>query len=62
MLDKRYSRKECLEISGIPDSTSQSDLESKVCNILHEYDADIDSANIKACHCLKSDHWPWRSL
>ena len=56
MLDKQYSRKECLEISGIPDSTSQSDLESKVCNILHEYDADIDSANIKACHCLKSDH------
>ena len=55
--NEQYSRRKCLENSGIPDSISQNDLESKVCDISREFDADIDPVNIKACHHLKSNHW-----
>ena len=56
--NEQYSRRECLEILGIPDSISYNDLESKLCDIFREYDADIDPFNIEACHRLKSNHWP----
>ena len=60
--NEQYSRRECLAISGIPDIISQNDLESKVYDIFRECDADIDPVNIKACHRLKSNHWPKKSL
>ena len=37
---------------------SQNDLESKICDIFRECDADIDRVNIEACHRLKLNHWP----
>ena len=40
--NEQYSRRECLEISGIPDSISHNDLISEICGIFREYDADID--------------------
>ena len=59
MLGKeQYSRREWLENSGIPDSISQKNLASKVCDIFHECNADIEPVNIEACHHLKSNHWP----
>ena len=54
--DAQYSRRQCLEISGIPDSISHNDLESKVRDIFCECDADIDTVIIEACHRLKSNH------
>ena len=54
----QYPKRECLEISIIFGDISQNDLESKVCDIYRECDADIDPANIEACHRLKSNHWP----
>ena len=56
--NEQYSRRECLEISGIPDIISQNDLESKVCDIFRECDVDIDPVNIEACIRLKLNHWP----
>ena len=56
--NEQYSRRECLDISSILDSISQNDLESKIYDIFHECDADIDPVNIEACHRLKSNHWP----
>ena len=53
-----HSSRECLEISGVHDSISQNDLESKVCEIFRECDVDIDHFNIEVCHRLKSNHWP----
>ena len=44
--NEQYSRWECLEISGIPDSISHNDLESKVCGIFRECDADIDPVKL----------------
>ena len=55
--NEQCSKRECLEISGIPDSISQSALESKVCEIFPESNTDIDLVNIEACHRLKSNHW-----
>ena len=56
--NEQYSRRECLEISGIRNSISQNYLESKICDIFRECDADIDPVNIEACHRLKSHNWP----
>ena len=52
--NEQYSRRECQEISGIPNSTSQNNLEGKVCDIFCECDVDIGPVNIKVCHHLKS--------
>ena len=40
--NEQYSRRECLEISGIPASVADKDLESKVLDILEEIDVPID--------------------
>ena len=45
-------------VSRFPDSLFLDDLKSEICKMLHECDVDIDPVNIKACHCLKSNHWP----
>ena len=50
--NEQYSRRECLEISGIPDNISDSDLESKTLEIFKEIDVDISPDNIEACHRL----------
>ena len=50
--NEQYSRRECLEISGIPDNISQNGLKSKVYVIFRECDGDIDPVNIEACHHL----------
>ena len=45
------------KFSGIPQSISQNDLGSTVCDIARECDADIDPVNIEACYHLKLIHW-----
>ena len=51
----QYSRRECLEISGIPNSIKQDDLESKVCEILSTIDVTVTPSEIEACHRLKNN-------
>ena len=48
-----YSRRECLEISGISESVSDDALENKIQRVLRAIDAEIDSENIESCHLLK---------
>ena len=50
----QYSRRECLEIFGIPESVSNDDLEDKVCAILSEIDVNVSPDRIEACHRLKN--------
>ena len=52
--NSQYSRRECLEISGIPDKTDQKDLEDTALNIFRKLDVEIDSSNIEYCHWLPS--------
>ena len=57
--NEQYSRRECLEISGIPESVSDNVLEDKIHGVDIDADIDIgididaDKENIESCYCLK---------
>ena len=51
--NSQYSRRECLEITGIPDSISNDDLEETTIKIFDKLDVAIDPSNIEDCHWLK---------
>ena len=53
----QYSRRECLEIVGIPPSVSHEDLENKVIDIFSKVGCNVANENIEACHRInqKSD-------
>ena len=51
--NEQYSRRECLEISGIPESVSDNALEDKIQGVLRGIDAEVDTENIELCHRLK---------
>ena len=53
--NEQYSRRECIEISGIPQSIEQISLEKTVLKAFDKIDAPVDPQNIEACHRLKSD-------
>ena len=44
----QYSRRECLEISGIPSSVSDNDLEEVVCRAIAK--AEVSDKDIEDCH------------
>ena len=50
VMAEQYSRRECLEISGIPVSISNDDLEEKVRDIFNLIEAPVSAENIEACH------------
>ena len=53
--NSQYSRRECLEISGIPSSVGHDQLEGKVCEILKSIDVEVPPNKIEACHRLKNN-------
>ena len=56
--NEQYSCRECLEISGIPESIQDDDLEGCVTKIFNECDTPVDPANNEVCHRLKSKARP----
>ena len=52
----QYSRRETLEISGIPENIDDGELEGKVLTVLSKLDVNIDPTNVEACHWLKSNN------
>ena len=56
--NEQYSRRECLEISGIPASVADDGLESKVLEILEEVGVPIDPTLVEECHRLPSKGSP----
>ena len=54
-VNEQSSRRDCTEISGMPQSIKHIDLEKKVLKVLDIIDAPADPQNIEACHRLKSD-------
>ena len=52
--NEQYSRRECLEISGIPAVVADRDLESKVSKILEEINVSVDSNLVEVCQRLPS--------
>ena len=51
--NNQYSRPECLEITGVPGSVSNDDLEETTIKIFDKLDVAIDPSNIEDCHWLK---------
>ena len=52
-IQEQYSRRECLEIVGIPQDISDDALEDKVCQILTKIGVILESDDIQACHRLR---------
>ena len=46
----QYSRRECLEISGIPSSLSDNDLEDIVCKAITKAGVEVSDKDIEDCH------------
>ena len=51
--DAQYSRRECLEIAGIPTSIPQQNLEEKVSQIFEAIGVSVDKNDIDDCHRLR---------
>ena len=49
----QYSRRECIEISGIPSSVHENDLEGKVLEVFHKLGSSVNEENVEACHRIK---------
>ena len=53
--NSQYSRRECLKITGAPDSINNDDLEENTLKIFDNMDVTIDPSNTEDCHWLKSN-------
>ena len=49
---EQYSRRECLDFSGIPSSVAPEDLENFILRLLENVGIDLDESRIVACHRL----------
>ena len=49
----QYSRRECMEISGIPSSVSDKELEEKVVKVFDKLGCNVKENCIEACHRIK---------
>ena len=52
-VSQQYSRRECLELTGVPENVANDDLEGKVCEILNKIGVNVDPNDFEACHRLK---------
>ena len=51
--NEQYSRRERLEIYGIPESVNDNALEDKIQEVLRGIDVEVDTENIELCHRVK---------
>ena len=49
----QYSRRECIEISGIPSSVPDKELEGKVIEVFDKLGCNVNEHSIEACHRIK---------
>ena len=52
--NSQYSRRECLEVTGIPDSNQSKDLEQAVLKVFEKLEVMVDTANVEDCHWIKT--------
>ena len=50
---QQYSRRDCVEIVGIPQSITDEDLETKSLELLNAIGVKLDASQVQACHRLK---------
>ena len=51
----QYSRRECLEVVGIPSSVKIKDLQGKVCSVFNRIGVPVNPDDIEACHRFCND-------
>ena len=51
----QYSRRECLEVAGIPRDVSNENLEWKILEVFSKVGCEIFSRDIEACHRLTNN-------
>ena len=56
--NEQYSRRECLEISGVSELVTDNDLEGKVLKLLEKTDVEAHPDHIEAFHWIKSNAGP----
>ena len=56
--NEQYSRRECLEISGISAEVRDKDIEKKVLEILDVIDAPVNTDLVEDCHSITSKGSP----
>ena len=52
----QYSRKEFLEVEGIPESVENNELEGKVLTIFKKIGSEVSPRDIEVFHCLEKDN------
>ena len=59
---QQYSRRECLDVFGIPDNVGDDVLEAKVLDLFKEIGCVIDKKNVEACHRVTGKEKPSRTI
>ena len=52
--NSQYSRRECLEINGFPESLKNEDLEQTVLKVFEELNVVVDPSDVEDCHWVAS--------
>ena len=52
--NSQYSRRECLEVSGFPESLKNEDQEETVLKVFEELNVVVDPSNVENCHWVAS--------
>ena len=56
--NEQYSRRECLEIVGVPESVEPDKLEEKMSCIFSKLNVTVQAADIEACHWIQAKKGP----
>ena len=56
--NSQYSRRECLELTGIPETNDNNALESIVLKVFEKLEVNVDPSNVEDCHWISSKNGP----
>ena len=56
--NSQYSTRECLELSGVPETIENKDLDGTVLDIFKKLNVMVDPSNVEDCHWIKSSKGP----
>ena len=57
-LERQCSRRKCLELTGIPETSDNNTLESIVFEIFEKLEIKVDLSNAENCHWISSKNGP----
>ena len=60
--NSQYSRRECLELTGIPETSDNNTLESTVLKIFEKVEVNVEPFNVEDCYWISSKNDPKRVI